>query len=182
MKRYLLATLLLTQIAIIPQFAFAQNFPPHDIERSPPETRPAFEPANKPWMGEKPPLHPGLILASELNAVATFIGLESGQQEAWNVFTTSLIALREPPKPKDFSPAHIDVMGLLNQEADDAIRHGQDAVKFKNALAKLAATLRADQLEKLQTVLNPVPHLMPRPPFGFGPHIERDPIEASSEN
>lgn len=182
MKRYLLATLLLTQIAIIPQFAFAQNFPPHEFESSPPEGQLPFYPANKLWMGEKPPLHPGLILAAELNAVATYIGLESGQNEAWIGFTTSLIALREPPKPKDFSPAHMDVMGLLHQEADDAIRRGQDAEKFKDALAKLSATLRADQLEKLQAVLNPMPRLMPKPPFGSGPHIEREPLGAPSEN
>ncbi|MGU3575473.1 hypothetical protein ACLBWZ_08065 [Brucellaceae bacterium C25G] len=177
MKYSLTAVFLVTQIAFIPQIAFSQPLPPHKTEHAIVDIQPRANPIKKPWFDGKPPVNTGLFLAAELNAVATYIGLEPKQQDVWNSFTTSLINLREPPKQNETLPEYIDVMTLLNREANGAIARGEHAVKLKNALANLEAGLHPDQLEKLQGVLSLAPHLAAKPPFRLTPPSNRGPSE-----
>jgi hypothetical protein len=128
--------------------AMAPHFPD---DRAPPPW--SMDAARRPGPPAGPPPRPaGFELASRLAAAETYIGVRSGQLDAWRGYTAALIDFLDRPAvgPGPQAPAP-DAAGKLFAEglAERAVAEGDKARALQQAIGALRAALDPAQLERL---------------------------------
>lgn len=119
---------------------------------------------------------PALHIAARLAAAETYVGITSGQLDAWRAYASALIGLVDGPKPErdrngprrhrpdhqrgeraDGAPPAEGVRSepadrplLTERLADGAIDRGEKAEALKAAIAALRTTLTPDQTARLR--------------------------------
>ncbi|MCX5497396.1 hypothetical protein OSH11_22045 [Kaistia dalseonensis] len=115
---------------------------------------------------ERPRPAPGMMLARQLAAAETLVGIRSEQLDAWRDYTDALLALLQPPPPPENPAPGAEAKAfarerqLINAVNDRAAK----AATLGKAIEALQAKLSPDQLARLATV-----DLRMGPPHGRGP-------------
>jgi hypothetical protein len=126
---------------------------------------------------------PEFVLATQLAALETRVGIRSEQLDAWRDYTSALQAVLSPPRP-DHGPGgpggpeakspdaagpggKPDAFAFQERLADDVTARAVSAGKLKEAIAELRAKLTPEQLEILASAERP--HGPPPGPWGGPP-------------